>query len=219
MKSLLLIFLFAEITCAGQTTSSIKMDGIPQNLTWINNPLDWNYSNKQLTIIAGKKTDLFADPQHEYAVFNSPKAVFIPDSIFQFSGKAEVDFKTDYDAAVLVLYAGDEAWAKLCFEFSPQKKPFVVSVVNNNLSDDVNHVPVSGNTIYLRISGLGNNIFAFHYSTDGKYWNMARYFTIYTPQQIKVGFSSQSPTGDSYKAIFSEINYNTRKLKDLRNGE
>lgn len=219
MKLFPCILLMVALKSTAQNGNSFTIEGIQQKLTWMNTPLDWNYSNKILTIVAGKKTDLFADPQHEYAVFNSPKSVFLPDKNFLLSAKAEVDFKTDYDAGVLILYAGDEAWAKLCFEFSPQKKPFVVSVVNNGLSDDCNHVPIDGNTIYLRIAGLGNNIFAFHYSTDGKYWNMVRYFTIHTQKQIKVGFSSQSPTGESCRTIFSEINYSMKKLADLRNGE
>ena len=63
--------------------------------------------------------------------------------LFYYQLKQKLTFKTDYDAAVLVVYAGDDAWAKLCFEYSPQKKPYVVSVVNNGLSDDCNHVPVN----------------------------------------------------------------------------
>jgi len=52
---------------------------------------------------------------------NSPKAVFRPDETFLLSGKAEVQFQNGYDAAVLVVYAGDDAWAKLCFEFHHRK--------------------------------------------------------------------------------------------------
>ena len=219
MKTLTIAFLFVTNSCFAQATSPFLVDGIPQKLSWIKSPVQWNYQQKQLTILAGEKTDLFVDPQHEYAVVNSPKAVFSPASNFLLSAKAEVNFKTDYDAAVLVLYAGDDAWAKLCFEFSPQKKPFVVSVVNNDMSDDCNHTPINGNKVYLRIAGLGNNIFAFHYSLDGKYWNLVRYFFLTTKKEIKVGFSSQSPTGASCKSIFSEISYGTKKLTELRNGE
>ena len=199
--------------------SSFAIANVPQKLSWINSPAKWKYELNQLTIVAGEKSDLFLDPQHAYTVVNSPKAVFKPDDNFLLSAKAEVSFKTDFDAAVLVLYAGDEAWAKLCFEFSPQKKPYVVSVVNNGLSDDCNHVPINGNKVYLRVSGLGNNIFAFHYSTNGKYWNMVRYFLLSTKKEIRVGFSSQSPTGKSCKSVFSQISYQKKKLKDLRNGD
>jgi regulation of enolase protein 1 (concanavalin A-like superfamily) len=219
VKISVLLFLLASVNCYAQPQSSFAIDGVPQKLSWINNPVKWRYEQKQLIILAGEKTDLFVDPQHEYTVVNSPKAVFRPDETFLLSAKAEVAFKTDYDAAVLVVYAGDDAWAKLCFEYSPQKKPYVVSVVNNVLSDDCNHVPVNGNKIFLRVAGLGNNIFAFHYSADGKYWKMVRYFSLTTKKELRVGFSSQSPTGKSCKTLFSQISYTKKKLKNLRNGE
>jgi regulation of enolase protein 1 (concanavalin A-like superfamily) len=219
MKIPIIMLLLASLNAGAQTQSSFAINGVPQKLTWLNSPAKWKYELTKFTITAGEKTDLFNDPQHEYAVVNSPKAVFKPDETFLLSGKAEVSFKTDYDAAVLVLYAGDDAWAKLCFEYSPQKKPYVVSVVNNGLSDDCNHVPITGNKVYLRVTGLGNNIFAFHYSTNGKYWNMVRYFFLTTKKEIRVGFSSQSPTGKSCTSIFSQIAYSKKKLKNLRSGE
>jgi regulation of enolase protein 1 (concanavalin A-like superfamily) len=205
--------------CFSQASAGFSIQEIPQKLSWINHPKDWKYQDKKLTIVASGKTDLFVDPQHEYAVINSPKAVFLPADSFLLSGKIQVNFKTDYDAGVLVVYAGATEWAKLCFEFSPQKKPFVVSVVNNGISDDCNHVPIEGNTIYLRIAGLGKNIFAFHYSKDGKYWNLVRYFTLTAKGETHVGFSSQSPTGITCASTFSEITYVKTKLKDIRNGQ
>jgi len=219
---------FLFILCTGflgsipgfpQAPTGFSMKEIPEKLHWINNPKDWKYQDKKLTIVASEKTDLFVDPQHEYEVVNSPKAVFLPADSFLLSGKIQVNFKTDYDAGVLVVYAGANEWAKLCFEYSPQKKPFVVSVVNNGISDDCNHVPIDGNTIYLRIAGLGKNIFAFHYSTDGKYWNLVRYFSLTAKREAHVGFSSQSPTGASCTSTFSEISYVPMKLKDVRNGQ
>jgi regulation of enolase protein 1 (concanavalin A-like superfamily) len=222
MKPLLFLglFLCACLTGFSQpSTTGFSMNEIPKRLNWVNHPVKWTYQDKILTIIAPEKTDLFVDPQHEYAVVNSPKAVFVPADSFLLSGKVMVNFKTDYDAGVLVVYAGASEWAKLCFEFSPQKKPFVVSVVNNGISDDCNHVPIVGNTVYLRIAGLGKNIFAFHYSTDGKYWNLVRYFSLSAKNEARVGFSSQSPTGLSCTSTFSEIYYNTTRLMDIRNGK
>jgi len=195
------------------------MEGIPQPLTWSPLPVKWSYENNLLTILAGAKTDIFVDPQGEYNFVNAPRALFQPDDTFLLSGQVKVDFRTDYDAGVLLLYATDSAWAKFCFEFSPQKKPYVVSVVNNGISDDCNHVPVSGNVVFLRIAGLGNHVFAFHYSLDGKYWNLVRYFTLKTSKPIKTGFSSQSPTGTSCTAGFSRISYKPGKLNDIRNGQ
>ena len=58
------------------------------------------------------------------------------------------------------------SWAKLCFEYSPQREPMVVSVVTRGLSDDCNSFVVDGATVWLRIARVGS-AFAFHASTDG----------------------------------------------------
>lgn len=222
MKRLLfleLLFWTVNVGFSQGTPAGFAMKEIPQRLNWVNKPATYKYQEGMLTITASEKTDLFIDPQHEYAVVNSPKAVFSPLDSFLFSGKVQVIFKTDYDAGVLVVYAGPKEWAKLCFEYSPQKRPFVVSVVNNGISDDCNHVPILGNTVFLRIAGLGKNIFAFHYSMDGKYWNLVRYFSLNAKNEARVGFSSQSPTGSSCTSTFSEIKYSLVKLGDIRNGK
>jgi uncharacterized protein len=207
----------AVLAQTGKTEFQVKE--IPQPLAWINDPLKWTYAHDSLRIVGGEKTDLFIDPQHEYEVVNSPKAVFLPADSFLLSARAYVHFKTDYDAGVLVVYAGRDQWAKLCFEYSPQKKPFVVSVVNNGISDDCNHTPIGGNQVYLRIAGLGSHVYAFHYSTDGQYWHLVRYFYLNTKKDVQVGFSSQSPTGKSCQTVFTKITYTVAKLQDIRGGK
>ena len=199
--------------------SHLKLDRIPRVLTWNNAPLSWSYAEGILMIRAGEKTDLFLDPRHEYSALNSPRVTFIPETPFTLSARAKVGFKQDYDAAVLVLFANDKRWAKLCLEYSPQRNPTIVSVVTNVISDDSNHATVGDRGIYLRISGLGDNTFAFHYSENGSYWHLVRYFHLDAADPVEVGFSSQSPTGRSCEARFSEIEYSNRKPADLRNGQ
>jgi len=115
------------------------------------------------------------------------------------------------------VYQDEQFWAKLCFEYSPQGEPMIVSVVNREVSDDSNSERISGDQVYLRISGLAN-AYAFHYSVDGVKWNFVRYFHLGEPEGFLIGLSSQSPTGESCKAAFSEIKYKAVLLKDLRNG-
>jgi regulation of enolase protein 1 (concanavalin A-like superfamily) len=92
----------------------------------------------------------------------------------------------------------------------------VVSVVNNTLSDDCNHVAIESADVYLRVAGLGEHVYAFYYSRDGKRWHLVRYFTLNGAARVLVGFSSQSPTGKSCETVFSDINYQVRRLKDIR---
>ena len=198
--------------------SNLTLRGLPGELRWINTASSWKQENGGLQIVAPAKTDLFVDPAGGTVKDDSPRAVFTTDPQFTLSAHVTVDFAATYDAGVLVLCADGLHWAKLCFEYSPQGEPMIVSVVTNGVSDDCNSVPVTRNDIYLRVTRLGE-AFAFHYSEDGKYWRMVRYFALQQTANLRAGFSSQSPTGDGCRATFDEIQYRASAVKDVRSGE
>jgi uncharacterized protein len=118
---------------------------------------------------------------------------------------------------VLVMLARDDAWAKLCFEYSPHGEPMVVSVVTRGVSDDCNAAVVPGDTVFLRIAHTPGST-AFHFSRDGQYWNLVRYFTLGAVPGLRLGFSSQSPTGSGCRAVFSDIRYAQGTIADIRGG-
>ena len=209
--------LFTSIGSMAQEITSFSVESLPEKLDWIENPISFNYESGVLNIKSGPKTDMFIDPMREYTVLNAPVTVCRPDQYFQLSAKVHVEFNSDYDAGVLILYANETQWAKLCFEYSPQKEPMVVSVVTRGISDDANSSIINGTAIFLRVSGLGK-AYAFHYSHDGKYWHFVRYYYMETKDPLQLGFSSQSPTGEGCSVKFTDIVYTDSKLKDLRNG-
>jgi hypothetical protein len=94
----------------------------------------------------------------------------------------------------------------------------IVSVVNHGVSDDCNSVPVTGETAYLRVA-QSRTATAFHYSLEGRRWSFVRYFALGSLAGLRIGFSSQSPTGNGCRAFFSEIRYRAGFPVDLRNGE
>ena len=61
---------------------------------------------------------------------------------FLFQARVEVQVGESFDAGVLVVWLDETTWAKLCFEYSPQREPMVVSVVTRGTSDDCNSVVV-----------------------------------------------------------------------------
>jgi len=187
-------------------------------LTWTNPSASQQIDGEVLRITSPALTDLFTDPAGEVVKDNSPRAVFTPALEFTLSAHVTVDFGATYDAGVLMFYVDNEHWAKLCFEYSPQGEPMIVSVVTNDVSDDCNSVPLARNDVYLRITRLGQ-AFAFHYSEDGTYWRMVRYFTLRQTADLRAGFSSQSPTGAGCHVIFDHIQYSPRSVKDVRSGE
>ena len=198
--------------------SEVTLPSLPAKLTWSNPAADWRCDGDTLHITAGAVTDLFTDPAGGVVKDDSPRALFAPDPQFTLSAHVMVDFAATYDAGVLVLYADAEHWAKLCFELSPQGEPMVVSVVTNGVSDDCNSVPLARNDIYLRVTRL-RQAFAFHYSEDGNYWRMVRYFALQQTAGLCAGFSAQAPTGDGCHAAFDEIAYRPAAVKDVRSGE
>jgi hypothetical protein len=198
----------------------VTLSSIPSQLDWTLAPLDWSASaGGSLTIVAGPLTDLFTDPGTGAPQANVPAALFTPpDRSFILSARVAVDFAADFDAGTLQVRVADDRWAKLCFEYSPQREPMVVSVVTRGASDDCNHVVIDGREVYLRMAVRPRAI-AFHYSLDGARWHFVRYFSLGALDRPRAGFSSQSPRGQRCAAVFSEIQYRSGELGDLRSGE
>lgn len=194
---------------------------MPLSLRWLTEPHSWSVPDgTSLLVAAGPRTDWFADPQRSAEpLLNAPALVGDPNGDFLLSARVTVDFAETYDAGVLVLYASDGVWAKLCFEYSPQREPMVVSVVTRGLSDDCNSFVVDGESVWLRIARIGR-AFAFHASTDGDSWSFIRHFALEAGGgEPSVGFAAQSPKGDGCAVRFERIAYAAARLGDLRSGE
>jgi regulation of enolase protein 1 (concanavalin A-like superfamily) len=200
------------------TTDSITLPSIPAPLRWGLSPVSWKIgSDGALAITAGPRTDMFVSPAGDEATLNAPRLLFAPQGDFMLSARVTVEFGATYDAGVLLLYAGERSWAKLCFEYSPQRQPMIVSVVTQGFSDDANAYVVDGNQTFVRIARLGR-AFAFHASADGASWQLIRHFTLEPSESLEAGFVSQSPTGEGCTATFANIVYTPGRLADLRSG-
>lgn len=197
--------------------NKLEVPGLPGLAEWDIEPVSARIEDGVLTITAGPITDLFTDPMGTTLTDNAPRLRFPADPRFTLSARVSVEFASTFDAGVLVVRADDQHWGKLCFEFSPQGEPMIVSVVTNGVSDDCNSVPLARRDIFLRISRLDPAI-AFHYSEDGVTWRMVRFFRLADATEFSLGFSSQSPTGQGCTARFSDIRYTAEAIADLRSG-
>jgi uncharacterized protein len=197
---------------------AVRIDAVPMPLRWLREPERWNVADAaSLRIDAGARTDWFVDPQEAAeATMNAPALVGPSAGDFLLSARVTADFAATYDAGVLVLHERDDLWAKLCFEYSPQREPMVVSVVTRGVSDDCNSFVVDGPSVWLRIARIGA-AFAFHASTDGERWSLIRHFAL-DDGEPSVGFLAQSPTGDGCGVVFERISYRAERLDDLRSG-
>jgi regulation of enolase protein 1 (concanavalin A-like superfamily) len=137
------------------------------------------------------------------------------DGDYQLRARVTVAFASAFDAGVLMLHVDNRTWAKLCFEWSPDGEPMVVSVVTDGVSDDANAFVVDGDDVWLRVSRLGRAI-AFHASRDGAKWTLIRHFAL--RGEPRLGFEAQSPTGGGCTARFEQIQLSPTRLADLRDG-
>ena len=191
---------------------------LPLELRWGPVPERWDLAGEILTIAAGARTDLFSDPSGSEATASAPRLLGRTKGDFLLSARVTVDFAARFDAGALVLWAAEDTWAKLCFEYAPLDVPTVVSVVTRGLSDDCNSYPVEGNSTWLRVARRGG-AFAFHSSTDGGTWTLVRHFALPQAAEISAGFLAQSPEGEGCAVTFDSFGFGSESLGDLRRGE
>lgn len=193
--------------------------GLPP-LTWtaIESEAEYNDADSTLTLTAAPGVDwsndsLGGENQHRASALG-----FTAKTSFALSARVTVASpRTTFDAGALSLWADQDHWAKLCFEYSPQGEAMVVSVVTNDYSDDCNSAVVTDPWAYLRVSRVGP-AWAFHWSSDGEKWSFVRLFRLDTDKPVHVGFLSQAPMGESCVARFDKIHFTSQTPSDLRNG-
>jgi regulation of enolase protein 1 (concanavalin A-like superfamily) len=201
-------------------SEEVRIAALPMPLRWLTEPQSWSVADgASLALVAGPRTDRFVDPQlSAEPKLNAPALVGDASGDFQLSARVTVDFAATFDAGVLILHANDRFWAKLCFEYSPQREPTVVSVVTRVVSDDCNSFVVDGSSVWLRIARVGS-AYAFHASTDGRGWSFIRHFALEADSEPSFGFAAQSPTGERCAVTFEQIAFQAARLGDLRSGE
>lgn len=188
-------------------------------LSWLGDQTgDASANGSLLQMVAPPSSDWFNDPMGPTRNSSAPALVFEPDGDFQLAARVSVEFEEAFDAAVLFVHQTNDDFAKLCFEYSPDRCPMVVSVVTREVSDDANGPVVDGRTVWLRVSRIGST-YAFHHSLDGRYWTMSRLFAMRDGSApASVGFVAQSPTGQSCRVSFDDVSYRPVTLADVRDG-
>jgi regulation of enolase protein 1 (concanavalin A-like superfamily) len=196
----------------------ITLPPFPAPLRWELPPAAWGLDAGTLSATAGPRTDLFVSPQGDAPVLNAHRLLGPVGGDFQLSARVTVGFAGAFDAGALLVWRDERSWAKLCFEFSPQRRPMVVSVVTRGLSDDANGFTVDGDSVWLRVSRMGGAL-AFHASTDGRWWDLIRHFALDAGEAPLVGFVAQAPVGEGCAVRFDDIRFAPARLVELRNGE
>jgi regulation of enolase protein 1 (concanavalin A-like superfamily) len=193
-----------------------SIPGLPGALTWQNTPSSWHFDTDKsvLTISAGAKTDWFVDPFDGTVANSAPILLFKPDSDYVLSTKVTINFATKWDAGALMLWGDDHHWAKLSFEYSPDKVPMLVTVVTRGLSDDCNSRELRNDSVYFRIAKSAKT-YVLYFCVDGHKWQILRTFSLDTEMPVQVGFEAQSPAGTGAVAKFSAIRYDPHRISNI----
>lgn len=213
MKRFLLIIVAIILYSINVKSQEVKISSVPYQMHFENEVLDYKIvSENHLRIVAPANTDLFITPDGGYQINKSPRLVFKPDSDFTLTSKIKPEFKSKWDAGVLLIYNDSNHFAKFCFEYDFNLQARVVSVVCNETADDCNSMAISNGEIYYRIEGsTKGNTFCFSYSEDGKIWFPIRFFRLTKTDNLQIGFGSQSPSGKGCSADFMDISFQNRK--------
>lgn len=128
------------------------------------------------------------------------------------------DFKDTYDSSTIMVMQDFKVWAKACLEKTDFDTHAVVSVVTNHISDDANGCNIEGNTAWLQVARVDNS-FSFHYSLDGKKFDMMRFFSLPVDKTIKVGLVAQAPIGKGGDRIFKNFSLENKTVENIRYGK
>lgn len=192
---------------------------LPAGLQWEVEPRSWRVDGGAVEVVAAGRTDYFVDPAGSLVVSNAARAVAVaPRPGWQLSARVAVDFQADFDAGVLLLWSDERHFAKLCFERSPRGEAMVVSVVTRGLSDDANAWIVDDGAVWLRISCVGEGVYAFHARADDGRWDLVRYFELSGDGPMRCGIVAQSPVGTGCTVTFTHVALTESLLEDLRHG-
>lgn len=211
----LVLFFFSAVAAPAD---SVRIKGIPHPCTWINQPKDFEVTPEGLSITATQGTDFYNYPGGGYNIATAPILVFKPDKDFVLTAKIKVDFKKMYDGGAIYVMVDSTQYIKFLFENSQYGTLSVCSGVTNTYTDDSNNAVTTKNEVYFRLAKSGN-LYGLFYSSNGQSWEAIRLVNFVPKGPVSIGFSSQSPLGESCTSIFSEIVYVPGAFKNPKTGD
>ena len=233
-KLIILTLLIPLLACNNKDkadqTSNIQMDK-DQNLlnkmskqdllgfTWMNEPEEFQFSSGSLKIKAAEKTDFFNNPENNEITANAPFLYKELKIDFVATALVKPNFDDIWNACSIVIHMDVTHWIKLAFENSDATGKSIVTVVTNGISDDANGAVLNNkDSIWLRIIRKGN-IYALHWSENGKDFKMARLAAMPAFEKVKVGIETQCPAGEGAEHEILYFSIEQRTITDLRKGQ
>ncbi len=186
--------------------------------SWENEPEEYQFQSNALVITAKAETDYFNDPENGKVTATAPYLYSEITGDFVATTLVKPDLSSVWNATALLLYIDKEQWIKFGFENSDATGPGIVSVVTRTRSDDANGVIIKDETtLWLRLIRKGD-LYAMHWSRDGKIFKMARLAHLPTSEKVRIGLEAQCPAGETATHRFLHFSIEKKTVKDLRKG-
>ena len=197
---------------------SLSENVLPTPLQWDHQPPKWEILPEGgMRVHVPAQVDYFQDPAGKMQNDSAPYLWMEVNGDFVVQAHVRPAFTTTYDAGAIMVRQDATHWAKLCFESTDFGATAAVSVVTQGTSDDANGADLSVGAVWLQVARSGD-VFAQHYSLDGKHWRMVRLFRLAAPQTVKVGLVAQCPIGPGTSIDFLSFSVEQRALSNLRAG-
>jgi regulation of enolase protein 1 (concanavalin A-like superfamily) len=192
----------------------IKGKNITHNLSWLNEPSEWSFSDRGLEINAPAASDFFNDAEVPSNTNSAPYLFTKLKGDFDITTRIDIKMLEMFDSGCIMVMADLNNWAKLCYE-NWLSEPSIVSVVTRTTSDDCPSLRIGETKPYLKILRSGN-CFGFHYSLNNINWTLIRYFSMDVPEELKVGVVAQAPTGNGCKVSFEFLKIDIKDIKSAK---
>lgn len=210
-----------EITGLSSPNAFAAMSGQDTgDFLWMNRPDSFVISEGILKIVPPANSDFFVDPANGKVAVSAPYLYREMTGDFVATALVQPDFSAVWNAANLLVFQDSMHWAKLAFENSDATGPGIVTVVTNGLSDDSNGAVLNEQQeVWLKLMRKGD-LFAMHWSANGRDFRMARLFALPPRELVKIGIAAQCPAGGRPVAhSLKWLSLETKTVEDLRKGE
>jgi regulation of enolase protein 1 (concanavalin A-like superfamily) len=176
---------------------------------WFCKPQNYSVEGDRIEIITEPNTDLW---QRTYYGFRNDNAhilyITTNERYFSFTVKAEFDSTALFDQCGVVIYQNSENWMKSGIEFHDNNTAWLGSVVTNHGYSDWATTDIGSfvKCMWYRLSRRESD-YCLENSFDGINFKQMRIFHLFEgDKEINFGLLACSPSQNSFKAVFTEIN-------------
>jgi len=180
------------------------MDLNPENMKWLNPPIEWYIEDQQLIMFPNPESDFWRKTYYGFTFDSGSFYYSTCKGDFEINAKITGNYKTQYDQMGIMIRLNEKIWVKTGIEFVNEQMN--ISAVVTHEYSDWNMIVLDSNpkSIWIRVKRRKDAL-EIYYSPDHSTYQLMRiaYFPEKTPCQV--GLMAASPKGNGFKAIFEDF--------------